>query len=61
MENVAFQGDWQSTLLYQPTIITPTDHKPIEYMFIQKWNESAKKFDFDKSKIVDVETTKKKN
>ena len=59
LDNVAFQGDWQSSLLYKPTIITAQDHKPIEYMFIQKWNESAKKFDFDKTKIVDVETTKK--
>ncbi len=59
MENMAFQGDWQSSLLYKPTIITPTDHKPIEYMFIQKWDEKQGKFLFDTSKIVDVETTKK--
>jgi branched-chain amino acid transport system substrate-binding protein len=60
MENMAFQGDWQSTVLYKPSIVSKDDHKPIEYMFIQKWNQAAKKFDFDVTKIIDSETTKKK-
>ena len=37
-----------------------TDHKPIEYMFIQTWNEKKASFDFDTTKIIDAETTKKK-
>ncbi|MCL4230744.1 MAG: ABC transporter substrate-binding protein [Dehalococcoidia bacterium] len=59
MENVAFQGDWKSSILYKPTIITKDDHRPLEAMFIQKWNQAAGKFDFDVSKIIDSETTKR--
>ncbi|MBE7518260.1 MAG: ABC transporter substrate-binding protein [Thermoflexaceae bacterium] len=59
MENVAFQGDWTSSLLYKPTIITKDDHRPIEAMFIQVWNQAKGKFDYDPTKIVDSETTKR--
>jgi len=59
LENMAFQGDWKSSLLYKPTIITKDDHKPIEAMFIQKWNEAKGQFEFDVTKIVDSETTKR--
>ncbi len=58
LQNVAFQGDWQSSLLLQPTIITQTDHKPIEYMWIQRWDEAKGVF----TKVSDIfneETTKK--
>lgn len=60
LENVAFQGQWKSDLLLRPTIITPTDHKPIEYMWIQQWSEAQQKFVYDVTKdLVDLETTKR--
>lgn len=60
LENVAFQGQWKSDLLLKPTIITPTDHKPIEYMWVQQWNEAQKKWIYDVSKdLTDLETTKR--
>ncbi|MCC6382014.1 MAG: ABC transporter substrate-binding protein [Dehalococcoidia bacterium] len=60
LEKVAFQGQWKSDLLLRPTIVTPTDHKPIEYMWVQQWSESQKKWIYDVSKdITDLETTKR--
>ncbi len=59
MENMAFKGDWQSSLLYKPSIVTKTDHKPIEAMFIQKWVEAKGQFEFDVTKIIDSESTKR--
>lgn len=59
MENVAFQGDWKSSILYRPSVITKDDHKPIEAMFMQRWDQAKGKFEFDVTKIVDSETTKK--
>lgn len=58
MENMAFQGDWKSSLLQKPTIITKADHKAIEYMYMQKWVQADKKFVIV-GEVIDSETTKK--
>jgi len=60
LENVAFTGSFQSDLLLQPSIISPKDHKVIEYMWVQKWDEANHKFTYDVSKdLINLETTKK--
>ncbi len=59
MENVAFQGDWQCSICFKPSVITKDDHKPLEAMVIQVWSEAKKRFEFDATKIIDSETTKK--
>lgn len=60
LQNVAFQGQWKSDLLLQPSIVTEKDHKVIEYMWVQQWNESKKEFVYDIQKdLIDLETTKK--
>ncbi|MCE7928697.1 MAG: hypothetical protein DYG91_09410 [Chloroflexi bacterium CFX7] len=59
LENLAFQGDWKADLVFKPSIVTKDDHKVLEAMVIQKWNEAAGKFEYDLSKVVDSETTKR--
>ncbi|MCC6382952.1 MAG: ABC transporter substrate-binding protein [Dehalococcoidia bacterium] len=59
LDNVAFQGDWKSTLLRQPSIVTKSDHKVIEYEWIQKWDEKAGKFQYPIGDIINSETTKR--
>lgn len=44
MENLAFTGDWQCSLCLAPTIITAADHRPIEVMFMQRWDEAKNAF-----------------
>ncbi|RIL02637.1 hypothetical protein DCC78_06200 [bacterium] len=57
-ENVAFQGDWKCTICYFPTITNKDDHRPIEAMFMQKWDEAQKKF-IRLGETMNLETTKK--
>ncbi len=60
LENVAFTGTWKADLLLQPSIVTPKDHKVIEYMWVQQWNEAQHKFVYDTAKdLINLETTKK--
>jgi ABC-type branched-subunit amino acid transport system substrate-binding protein len=58
LENMAFQGDWKATVLLRPSIVTKTDHRPIEYLFLQKWSEAEKK-QVQIGDVIDAETTKK--
>ncbi|KAA0236924.1 hypothetical protein EDM76_07370, partial [bacterium] len=58
MENVAFTGDWRCSICYKPSIITKDDHKPMEVMFVQKWDESKKAFTRIGDLVV-TESTKK--
>lgn len=57
-ENVAFTGAWKCTLCYFPAITTKDDHRPVESMFIQKWDETQKKF-VRIGETMNLETTKK--
>ncbi len=57
-ENIAFQGDWKCTLCYFPSITSKDDHRPIEAMFMQKWDEAQKKF-VRIGETMNLETTKK--
>ncbi len=57
-ENVAFQGDWKCTLCYFPSITNKDDHRPVEAMFMQKWDEAQKKF-IRLGETMNLETTKK--
>ncbi|MGE5595084.1 MAG: ABC transporter substrate-binding protein [Hyphomicrobiales bacterium] len=59
LENLAFTGEFQSDLLLRPTKVSATDHKPIEYMWVQQWDEANQKFKYDVEKdLIDVETSK---
>ena len=57
LENLAFPGDWQCTVCYAPTIVTSDDRRPIEVMFIQRWDESQKAF-VRVGDLINTETTR---
>ncbi|MBE7518123.1 MAG: ABC transporter substrate-binding protein [Thermoflexaceae bacterium] len=57
-ENIAFQGSWKCTLCYFPSITSKDDHRPIEALFVQKWDEAQKKF-IRIGETMNLETTKK--
>ncbi|KAA0238274.1 hypothetical protein EDM76_05075 [bacterium] len=56
LENLAFQGDWQCSICYAPTIVTGNDRRPIETMFIQRWDEAKHAF-VRVGDLIDIETT----
>lgn len=57
LENLAFTGDWQCSLCLAPSIVTAADRRPIEAMFIQRWDESRQAF-VRIGDVIHMETTR---